>query len=147
MVGRDAAYFWARGIRPLNGQVFLQGGSASNTPVWNLILGGVPLYWEDPGQVPSQGGPLAGKGAAKEVHDKQVELSISGCGNEGSGAIGGGEAHPPTPEYRRPVYRHSADTGAKSGGGATSRGAGVDEMVGAAQTRLGLGRDRDVYVY
>ena len=41
------------------------------------------------------------------------------------------DIHPPPPEYRIPVYLHSGDTGAISGGGETAGGAGVEEMVGS----------------
>ena len=56
-----------------------------------------------------------------------------GRGNEGSGAGGDLDVRPRPPEYHRPVYRHSADTGAMSGGGAASGGMGVDDMEGSGQ--------------
>ena len=74
---------------------------------------------------------LTGKDVSKEWHGGQVDLSISGRENEGSGAGGGGDVLPLTTEYCLPVYHHLMNTGAMSGGGATARGAGVDKMVGS----------------
>ena len=42
--------------------------------------------------------------------------------DEGSGAGGGGDVPTPSSEYRRPLYRHLANTGAMSGGGETAGG-------------------------
>ena len=55
------------------------------------------------------------------------------------------DIHPPPPEYRIPVYLHSGDTGAISGGGETAGGAGVDEMMGAGWNQPSSGRYRDRY--
>ena len=111
-------------------------------------MGNITSDWEDPGRFSPQGGPSAGKDAAEEDRGGHVDLSVTGRGNEGSGAGRGGDVRPPLPEYRRPVYRHLADTGAMSGGGATAggrgpggAGAGVDEMVGAGRTQPRAGRD------
>ena len=48
-------------------------------------------------------------------HDRQMGLPISGHINYGSGVGGGGDVHSPPPEYHRPVYCESSDTGAISG--------------------------------
>ena len=72
-----------------------------------------------------------------------MDLYAAGCGNEGSGARGGGDIRPPPPEHRRLVYCHLDNTGAMSDGGATAMGAGVDEMVGAGWNRHRPGRDGD----
>ena len=70
-----------------------------------------------------------------------MDLSNTGLGNECSGYGGGGGVCTPFPEYHCPVYRHLADTEAMSGGGATARGAGVDEMLGSGRNRPRVGRD------
>ena len=93
-------------------------------------MGDVPSDLEDLGRFPPQGGPPSGKDAAKEVCDGQADLSAAGCGNEGSRYGGGGDVSPLLLEYRRPIYRHLAYTGAMSGSGVTIGGEGVDEMVG-----------------
>ena len=48
------------------------------------------------------------------------------------------------PEYCHPEYRHSTDTGAISGGGATARGAVVNDIVGAGKTWPSTGRYGDI---
>ena len=106
-------------------------------------MGNVPQDWEDRGRVPPQGGPSAGEDAAEEGHHGQVGLPTAGRGNDGSGAGGGGDVRPPPPEYRRPVYRHSTDTGAMSGGGVTAGSAGDNEMVGSGRHQLRVGEDKD----
>ena len=92
-------------------------------------MGNITSDWEDPGRFSPQGGPSAGKDAAEEDRGGHVDLSVTGRGNEGSGAGRGGDVRPPLPEYRRPVYRHLADTGAMSGGGATAGGRGARVRV------------------
>ena len=63
-----------------------------------------------------------------------MDLSATGCVNEGSQAVRGGDVHTTLPEYHHPVYRHLAYTGAMYSGGSMARGAGVDEMVVADRT-------------
>ena len=106
-------------------------------------MDGVTSDWEDPGRFPPQGGPSAGKNTAGEEQGRYADLSAAGRINEVSGAGGGGDGHSPLPEYRCPVYCHSADTGAISGGGETAMGEGVDEMVGKVQTQPRAGIDGD----
>ena len=142
-MGKDVKCFRAEGIIPQDVREILQGGGARDTPVCRLIASDVPSDWEDPGRVSPQGGPSAGKGSAKEGHDKQVYLSATGSENEGSGTGGGGDIIPLPPEYRFPVYHHLADTGAMSGGGATPGGACVDEMMGSGWTGPRAWRDGD----
>ena len=72
-----------------------------------------------------------------------MDLSAAGHRNEVSGAGGGADVFTPPPEYHQPLYFDSADTEAMSGGGATNGGVGVNEMVGAGQTRPRACRDRD----
>ena len=63
-----------------------------------------------------------------------MDLSSTGLVHEVNGAEVGVYVRPPPPEYYRPVYFHSADTGAMSEGRVTAGGADVDEMVGSGQT-------------
>ena len=78
----------------------------------------------------------------REGRGWQVYLSAARSGYEGSG-VGGGEYIRTLPsEYRLPVYRHSANTGAMSGRVETTRGVGVNEMVGTGRTRTISGRVR-----
>ena len=55
-----------------------------------------------------------------------MDLYATVRGNEGSGAVGGGDVRPLSPEYRHSVYIHSDNTGDMSVRGETDRGAGVD---------------------
>ena len=53
-------------------------------------------------------------------------------GSDGSsGTRGGGDIHPPPPEYHSPIHRDSSDIRAVSGDGAAARSAGCTAMVGA----------------
>ena len=52
-------------------------------------------------------------------------------GYEGSESGGGEDVRPPLPEYCRPVYLHSDDTGAMYVDGAKAGSEGDNEMVGA----------------
>ena len=72
-----------------------------------------------------------------------MNLSAAGRGNEGSGNGGGGYVRPPYPEYHCPLYFHSTNTGAMSGGGDMVRGAGGDEMVGAVRPQPRPDKYRD----
>ena len=51
----------AGGSVPLYFWKFLQGGGSIDPTVWRGVLSGVPSDWEDPGRIPPQGGPSAGK--------------------------------------------------------------------------------------
>ena len=75
-----------------------------------------------------------------------MDLSATGRINEGSGSGRGGDVRHTPPEHRRPVYRHSADTGDISGRRATSRGAGVNDMVVSGRAQPGSGVDGEGYV-
>ena len=119
---------------------FLQGGGPRKLPVRSIVMGDVPLDWEDPGHFLPQGGLPSGKYAAEEGGDGQVDLSSTGRVYEGSGYGGCGDAHPPLLEYRHPVYFHLADTVAMSGGGETARGASFEDMVGSGRPRHMAGR-------
>ena len=126
----DVANFRAGGSIPPDLRGLLQGVGTSENPVRRRVMGDVPSYWEEPRLFPLQGVLPSGKDAAKEVCDGQADLSAAGCGNEGSRSGGGGDVSPLLLEYRRPIYRHLAYTGAMSGSGVTIGGEGVDEMVG-----------------
>ena len=65
----------------------------------------------------------------------RIERNL-GSGNDGSGVGGGGDVCHTPPEYRHPVYCNSYDTGAMSGGGATSGSAGDTELVGSDRNQL-----------
>ena len=73
-------------------------------------MGNLTQDWEDPGQFPQQGGLPDGKDSSKEEHDGQVVLTTAGQHDDGSGSGRSGYVRPLTPEYRRPVYFHLADT-------------------------------------
>ena len=59
-----------------------------------------------------------------------MDFSSDGRGNEVSRSGGGGDLRHLPPEYHFPVYFHSEDTVAMSGGGVTAGGTGVNDMVG-----------------
>ena len=65
-MGEDVEYFRVGGRRPPEFRELLQGGGTRYTPAWRIVIGDVTLYWEDPGRFTPQGGPTAGKDAAKE---------------------------------------------------------------------------------
>ena len=132
-MGTGVKYSRKVGIRPLDLHKFLLGGSSRDPTFWSIVLGDVPSYWYDPGQVPPQGVPLARNNVANEVQVGQVDISVTVKVYEGSGYVGGGYVCPPPPEYLFPVHFHTADTGAIYGGGETSRGAGVNNMVGTGR--------------
>ena len=66
-------------------------------------------------------------------------------GHEVSGAGVGGYVCPMLTEYRCPVHRHSADTGAMFVGGKMVVGAGFNDMVGTGWTVNRSGRVGDGY--
>ena len=134
--------FTVRGIRPLEFWELLQGSGTSNNIVWRKVMGVISSDWEDYAKFPPQGGLPSGKYVDEEVHDGQVNLSAAGRGNKGSGAGGGADVSPPPPEYRRPVYRPLADTGAMSRGVAMDGGMVLIDLVVAGQTQSRSGRDR-----
>ena len=138
-MGVDITDSWAGGGGPLELWELLQGGDSGNPPIQRGDLGRVPQDWEDPWRVPPEGGLTASRNSAEAEHDKQVVLPTAGCGDDGSGFGGDGDVHPPPPEYRRPVYCDSSDTGAISGGGATDGSAGDPTVVGAVRPQLWTG--------
>ena len=123
----------AGGSIPPDIQKCLKGGGAGKPHVWSRDLGNDPQDWEDPGWVPPQGGPSAGEDAAEEGHGVKVGLPTAVQGNEGSVVVEGVDVNPPHPDYRLPIYRHLANTGALSGDGATYRSASGNEVVGAGR--------------
>ena len=68
-------------------------------------------------------------------------LYTSGKGNDIIGVGGVVDVHPPSPEYHHPVYCHSVNTGAMSGGRATARSGGDDELVGSGRPWVRAGGD------
>ena len=67
MVGADVMNSRAGGSGPPDFGKFLQCGASSNATVRSGVLGDVPSDREDPGRVPPQGGPPAGKMQAKRT--------------------------------------------------------------------------------
>ena len=144
-MGEDVKVFSSGGSRPPDSWGILQLISASDPPVRLRFMDDVSSGWDYPGRFPSQGIPPSVKDSAIHGRDRQVYLPISGCGNEGSGAGGGGYVRPQTPEYQRPVYRYSSNTRDMSGIRSMAGGAVVDDMVVVGRTWLEEGAywDRD----
>ena len=108
------------------------------------VVGDLTSDQEYPGPFPPQGGPPAGKYSAKEDWDGHVDLSATGHDNERSGYGGVGGVFTPPPEFLCQLYFQSDDTGAMSGGGATSKGTGVYDMEGAGRNQPGAKKYGDV---
>ena len=65
-----------------------------------------------------------------------MDLPTSGRGNDVSGVGGGDDVCSIPPEYYIPVLHDSSNTGAMSGGGATSESMSGMAMVGAGHNQL-----------
>ena len=93
-----------RGIVRLDFRNFLCGSCSGSIVVWVGDVVDVPMYWEDFGRIPPQGGPQTDGTATTEGTRWYVGLSPSG-GDDGEGKIiGGGYLHLLPPEKSFTVY-------------------------------------------
>ena len=73
---------------------------------------------------------------AEAVHNVHMGLPTDESGNFDIGVGGGVDVHPTLPEYHHPVYCHSYDTRAMSGGRVKYGSVSNTAMVGVGRNQL-----------